>query len=405
MKIKNLYILTSLAWTIIVSLSFTWNYHEASKEQEKVALESSRTFFEYITITRIWNARHAGIYVPITEETQPNPYLEDPLRELKISDQLTLTKINPAYMTRQIAEIATQRDGVQFHMSSLNPINPNNQPSKLEKKILLEFENGLREKGMFINENNQKYYFYMAPLMTTQSCLVCHAKQGYKDGDVRGAISVTYPYLMQFPYLTLLVGHLLIGLTGLILIFIANKKLTKAYQIIQKQAIFDEVTEIPNRRSFSERFENEFKRHSRDQQPLSLIMADIDKFKIFNDTYGHLSGDNCLNRVAQTIQKTLKRPSDFCARYGGEEFVILLPDTEMKGAEQLAEKLRANIEALNISNKNAKHAQVVTISLGVATLTENNLLESDEALIKQADDALYQAKESGRNQVQIFNTQ
>ena len=402
MKIKKLFFVIMFAWITLVSLSFYWNYTVAKEEQERISLESARTFYEYIVITRLWNARHAGIYVPITETTQPNPYLNTLLREITIDENLTLTKVNPAFMTRQLSEIASERDGVQFHMTSIDPINPRNTPTAFEAEVLQSFERGLKEKGVFITEDDQQQYFYMAPIITTKACLVCHAQQGYKEGDIRGGISITLPYVMQMPLISMTLGHILIGFTGLLAIFFATRQLSRAYQTIQKQAVIDELTGIGNRRSFSETIVSEFKRHGRDQQPLSIIMCDIDLFKAYNDNYGHVEGDRCLRQIAKCIQNSLKRQSDFCARYGGEEFVILLPSTDADGAKQFAERLRFNVQNMHIPHEYSPPAREVTISLGVTTSTEETIHNSYEKFINKADEALYNAKKHGRNQVQIY---
>lgn len=401
MKIRKIASFTVLAWMCLVSFSFLWNYSTASKEQERVALESAKTLFKYINITRLWNSQHSAVYVPVTEKTQPNPYINLSSRDIKINNELTLTQINPTYMIQQISDLALKQNGIQFHFTSLTPINPTNRPTELEVKILKEFQNGLTEKGMFITKNNQPYYFYMAPVYTDKSCFSCHPKPELLHNNIGGGISIISSSIMKSPFWELFFGHIVISIVGLFVIFLTYRKLRNAYKIIQKQASIDELTGIPNRRVFSEHIRTEFKRHQRDQQPLSVIMCDIDHFKAFNDTYGHLAGDNCLTKVAQTIQHSLKRPVDFCARYGGEEFIILLPETEQSGAKHFAETVRQEVEALNMQNDKAFH-HIITISLGVATSTKNNPLASYEKLINQADQALYKAKEQGRNQVQTF---
>ncbi len=402
MSVKRFFLFTLLTWILLVSASFAWNYSVASKEQERLAFESAKTFFEYINITRIWNTQHTGVYVPVTHSTHPNPYLNVPNRDIKVNESLTLTQINPAYMIKQISDIAMQKSGVQFHFTSLNPINPANKPSPLETKTLKEFQNGLKEKGQFITQNGQPYYFYMAPIHADESCFGCHPKQDLLHSNIGGGISITSSYMTRTPFLTLFIGHIIIGFIGVIVIMLTSRKLREAYKIIQQQATIDALTGIPNRRVFSERIVTEFKHHLRDKHPLSVIMCDIDKFKEFNDTYGHLAGDECLKQIAQLIQSTLKRPVDFCARYGGEEFIILLPETNQQGAHHFAEHLRQKIEKLNIPNKNVTPLPIVTISLGVATASSQSPVSSYEKLIHQADKALYKAKEQGRNQVQIF---
>ncbi len=188
----------------MITISFFWNYINLKQKREMIARQTARSFFDLLVIIRYWNASHGGVYVPVTEKTLPNPYLDVPLRDIKVNDNLMLTKINPAYMTRQLSEIAKKKEGVQFHITSLKPINPKNRPTPLEEKILKDFEKGIKEKGLFIKKGGKTFYFYMAPLRTEKVCLKCHAKQGYKVGDIRGGISITLPFFMKIPFFPLL---------------------------------------------------------------------------------------------------------------------------------------------------------------------------------------------------------
>lgn len=160
----------------------------------------------------------------------------------------------------------------------------------------------------------------------------------------------------------------------------------------------DGLTGIPNRRYFDDTLERIWKQAIRLSKPVSIIMCDIDDFKAYNDTYGHQKGDECLKLVAQKLSKTLKRPLDMVSRYGGEEFIVLLPDTSLKGATHIAESLREQIESLKIMHETSTATDVVTISLGVASTIPTHK-SSYEVLILAADNALYKAKESGRNRV------
>lgn len=164
----------------------------------------------------------------------------------------------------------------------------------------------------------------------------------------------------------------------------------------------DPLTDIPNRRAFMERIESEFKRSAREKRPISVIMIDIDHFKLYNDAYGHAAGDECLKIAAQAIKNTLKRPADFCARYGGEEFVILLPDTALDAACLLAENIRSNVETMKLPHKESPPLYVVTISLGIAA-TAGSSTATYETVLRQSDQALYMAKQNGRNRVEIFD--
>lgn len=401
MNFKLTVILFSIAWTLLASISFLWNYNNGKQVQERIALESGRSAFNQIQISRLWNASHGGVYVPVTDKTQPNPYLETTLKNIIVNEKLTLTKINPAFMTRQISEITMKEGGVKFHITSLNPLNPNNKPTEKEKGFLEAFSKGVKEKGVFIQTDTKSYYLYMAPLVTKKSCLECHAKQGYTEGDIRGGISVTTPFVTEIPLQPLFISHIVLWLLGIFGIFLAGIYSTSAYLIIEKQAAYDSLTNIPNRRSFQKRLHEEYKINRREKKFLSVIMCDIDKFKTYNDTYGHDGGDECLKRVAKCIQASLKRPADFCARYGGEEFIVLLPNTDIAGAMYIAERIRKDVEKMEIPNKNSSPLPIVTLSLGVATV-EGTSNDPEEVLVKHADIALYHSKEDGRNQSTNF---
>ncbi|NES69123.1 MAG: diguanylate cyclase [Okeania sp. SIO2D1] len=177
-------------------------------------------------------------------------------------------------------------------------------------------------------------------------------------------------------------------------------RLEKLNQELKEIAYIDGLTGICNRRHFEEKLDQEWKRLTRDNASMSIIMVDIDYFKPYNDTYGHQQGDKCLQQVAQTISAAVKRPGDFVARYGGEEFVVVLPNTPIEGALKVAENIRTQIEALRIPHTASAVSQFVTSSLGVANsscLTDSN----PKILLEAADIALYNAKNAGRNQVYI----
>lgn len=179
-----------------------------------------------------------------------------------------------------------------------------------------------------------------------------------------------------------------------------TRKLEDAYEQLKKQSSLDGLTEIANRRHFDEYLDVEWKRAQRDQMPLSIIMADLDVFKLYNDNYGHQAGDECLRKVAAKMQSVLKRPADLVARYGGEEFAVVLPETELTGATGVGEKLRSAVENLSIPHAYSNVSKYVTISLGVATAFPAPGSSSEE-LVNKADQALYRAKQSGRNRVYV----
>ncbi|MFB2934348.1 diguanylate cyclase domain-containing protein [Aerosakkonemataceae cyanobacterium BLCC-F154] len=176
--------------------------------------------------------------------------------------------------------------------------------------------------------------------------------------------------------------------------------LERANQELQRLVNVDGLTQIFNRSHFDRCLTQEWNRSAREKLPLSLILADIDHFKQYNDLYGHIAGDRCLQKVAKTIHNAVKRPSDLAARYGGEEFAILLPNTDLTGAAQLAETIRLMVEQLIITDVPQPSPGRVSISLGVASVIPS-LDDSVDTLVAAADRLLYKAKAQGRNKVCI----
>ncbi|MEZ4603272.1 MAG: diguanylate cyclase [Desulfobacterales bacterium] len=178
----------------------------------------------------------------------------------------------------------------------------------------------------------------------------------------------------------------------------AEAALQEAHEQLRIVAVMDELTQVANRRQFNEKLNSEWLRMQREALPLSLIMCDVDCFKAYNDTYGHQNGDRCLRSIADTLSQVVKRSVDLVARYGGEEFAIIMPNTDLYGAFQVAESIRTAVERLQIPNKASIAAPYITLSLGVSSIVPVRHLSVDD-LIKDADNALYAAKNAGRNQI------
>ena len=176
----------------------------------------------------------------------------------------------------------------------------------------------------------------------------------------------------------------------------AESALQQANEELARLSTTDGLTGLANRRHFDAVLQAEWLKLRREKQPLSLVMADVDFFKRYNDTYGHQPGDRCLSSVAQAIRSQLKRPSDLAARYGGEEFAAILPGTGPEGARHVAELIRGAVERLGLPHSASSAAAHVTISVGVASVIPRDGALPDE-LIRRADEALYRAKKEGRN--------
>jgi two-component system sensor histidine kinase/response regulator len=195
---RRFWLLPLLAWGSLVGISLQDHLDDIAEQSHAVAAEGARNMFRMIVMTRAWNAEHGGVYVPVNDKIQPNPYLDHPRRDLVTTDGQRLTMVNPAFMTRLISELAQRQSGTAFHITSLRPIRPDNTPDDWERQALERFEAGTKEAlgvvGTTGGEKDGRLLRYMAPLLVAKPCLVCHAKQGYKEGDVRGGISVSVPY-------------------------------------------------------------------------------------------------------------------------------------------------------------------------------------------------------------------
>lgn len=214
------------------------------------------------------------------------------------------------------------------------------------------------------------------------------------------------------PYVSSLIGTVFVLLGGIYTFIIIRRKelieetvkertkeLNEANNKLELLSRTDSLTELANRRYFNDYLDLEWNRAIREKIPISLLMIDIDYFKFFNDNYGHIQGDRCLKEVAKELKDSLNRSIDFVARYGGEEFVLVLPNT--LNAEIVAQRCQKNIESLEIPHEYSKVSKYVTVSIGLTTMIPSLELSKTQ-LIMQADKALYQAKEKGRNQICIL---
>lgn len=182
--------------TLLMGASLSVRIDGVRKHNLDLATEGARNMFRMIVLTRQWSAERGGIYVFVSEQTPPNDYLKHPQRDLELKDQRKLTMLNPAYMTRQIAELAAKDPQLhlRLHITSLKPIRLENGPDPWEALALKRFEQGRQEIASVEQEDGKSYLRYMAPLTVNQACLACHEQQGYKLGDVRGGISVSLQF-------------------------------------------------------------------------------------------------------------------------------------------------------------------------------------------------------------------
>lgn len=405
-------LLLALGWTGVIAVSLLTSIHVHRQEIVTIALNVARAYIEKDILYRNWNALHGGIYVPIDTGVSPNPFYPPSVRERDIvtpsGRQLTL--INPAYMTRQIYELAQKEYKIAGRITSLKPLRPENKADAWETAALQDFERGSKEISSVVTEDSLRYLRLIRPLITEESCLACHAPQGYQKDDIRGGISVRLPMeifelALRKEVGLLLTGHGVMWSLGLIGLYVgytglrrrteerdlAEVELTRVNAILENQATTDSLTGICNRRKFLELFQMKIQEARRYALPLALIFFDIDHFKSINDTYGHETGDHVLQELTRIVSGMV-RQTDIFARFGGEEFVILVHNNDVQTGRELAEKIRFNVEQHSFPQVGS-----LTCSFGATQFYPDDTAES---IIKRADDAMYAAKQSGRNRVE-----
>ena len=229
-----------VVWTACIAGSSLWNLHQQRRHVREMMRNSAQTTFENDILYRRWVARRRGVYVRVSESTPPNPYLDVPDRDVTTTSGLSLTLVNPAYMARQVNEMAGSAGGSRGHITSLKPIRPENAPDAWETAALQAFEQGVKEVCSVERTGQGEYLRLMRPFITERDCLRCHAAQGYAEGDIRGGISVSVPTAplraIEGPMTThMALAHLGLWAVGLVGIGISRQSLGKEI-LVREQA-------------------------------------------------------------------------------------------------------------------------------------------------------------------------
>ncbi|SNB47836.1 diguanylate cyclase [Geobacter sp. DSM 9736] len=370
--------------------------------------EQAISYVDLLAYMRIWNLQYSGVYVEKRPGVESNIYL----RKLNIDPDIsagdrTFTVRNHAIMIKELSRISERRDGSRFRAVSLTPLSPENGPDKVERAALLRFEQGEKESWIIERKTGATPVFrYVVPLYADRSCLECHTTQGYNVGSIIGAVSVTVPIgsiikEQQSNKILFIVGAL--ATTGFLVglcYFLTWRLVTKLDQVqrhLKEQATTDELTGLKNRRRIMSRLDEEYQRSCRLDEPLCLILIDIDHFKKINDSHGHPFGDVVLKNVAKRMGETLRK-YDVIGRIGGEEFLIVAPGTTLDEAVVLAERLRNTISSEPVSDGTTE----VTVTVSAGVVIGDVLDGTISTLLKRVDNALYKAKHEGRNRVAVL---
>lgn len=396
------YLNLCLVISLVIAAIYLGIYLRNSRLLMETVKQQASSYFDLIVRARRWNADYGGVYVEKKNGVETNRYLREVGTEPDVvaADGRVFTLRNPALMTKEISNIFSEQNGVQFHITSLQLLNKENAPDLFEQRALKKFEEGAREVSEIEAGPAGPRFRYMAPLKVEQSCQNCHYKFNYTVGDIRGGISVSIPF-KEIENELALNRQAIIGLSIISLVLLLGSsylmltqmsaKIEAVHRALEEVSITDELTGLRNRRFLMTRFHEEFERTKRLGSSLGLFMVDLDHFKSINDSCGHPFGDLVLKSVAGAIAEMV-REYDLAARYGGEEFAVVVADMSRQDMMALAERIRETIAALSISND---HTSIrVTASIGLA-ITDDG--DTPETLLKRADASLYKAKHEGRN--------
>jgi diguanylate cyclase (GGDEF)-like protein len=353
-----------------------------------------------------WRSRDGRIWFP----TMKGVVVINPA-ELRTNDQPPPVHIERALVNgvqadpRQMSELPRGRSNLEFHYSAPSFLGTD----RIKFRYMLEgFDSEWSEPVM----RREAYYTNIPPGPYRFRVIACN-----NDG-VWNEAGASFEFRLKPHFYQTWWFYLLSAVVVALLIFVGHhlrvrrlalrerrlaeivaertRELEAVNEKLHQQAILDDLTGIANHRRFREFLDHEWRRAARNSTSISIVLIDVDRFKSYNDTYGHQAGDQCLRRVAEALREAASRATDLVARYGGEEFVAVLTDTDEAGAVEVAEKMREQVESLNIAHSETLR---ITVSAGVASATP--LSGTPDDLIRAADEALYQAKRSGRNQVRL----
>lgn len=281
-------------WLILVTLgvgiSWVWNLQTLEQHALSIAVERGRYTFKIIQSTRLWVAQHGVAYVRSDEKTPSNPYLDIKEKDITTPSGVALTAVNPAYMTRQLSGILNRQHDLAVHLTSLKPLNPNNQPDPWEASALEQFAQGVTENVEIVEQDETRLVRYMAPLFVKEACMQCHSKQGYQVGDVRGGISVSFDFQ---PFLQSTQGqkeniHAIHVAAWLVLSFFSYLTLVliQRHENVQEQARKD-AENLVELRTMELRDEVQFRRNAENQLKMLIDSTEEGIFGI--DDQGRLT--------------------------------------------------------------------------------------------------------------------
>jgi len=390
-KNQKYWLIVFSIWTLIAASSGVWNLIAIDEHARMMARERGENFFEVIQLVRHWNAAYGPVYLPISNQTPPNPYLTFPQRDVVTESGLKLTMVNPAYMTRQISELAGDNH-VYFHLTSLKPIRPANKPDQWERKALETFHQGKMEVVEMTQMHGKRVFRYMAPLKVQAACLACHAVQGYKIGDIRGGLSVNIDaeeviksldaqrqlvvvvHVAAWLFVTILL-YTFLRATRKHTLFLEGVNYAKQKDLQRHKSKLDEstralndlvtrdtITGVHTAEHFKKLSSMTWNTAISNGSQVSILLLEVDHFKDFNQNYGALEGDFCLKQVTRAITANSADKGSIVARYGGASFVVMIKGLDAGEAYDVAEKIHGAVLGLRIPHETSEISKYVTVT-------------------------------------------
>lgn len=404
----SLKILTILGWTVMVVTSITLATYNQYSHSIKIAEDILESNFAKDASLRTWAASHGGIYVPIDgKRTVPSPYMSHMLeRDLETPLGTKLTLMNPASMLRQINEESIGLYGTKLHSTALELLNPNNAADEWERRALLAFQEQpeLDKVLEFSDINGVSNIRLMRPMLVNSTCLKCHGHQDtYKNITRAGGVSVSMPISdiktlaiqsLQFTAL----AHLIFWIFGMWLIRLIYKKEQITIDKLEHLANNDNLTGLANRYAYNVKMQELIT--TKNVNNIHMLFLDLDNFKAINDTLGHSVGDLLLQNVAKRLQNRISGFELF-ARFGGDEFVFLFKNISKTSIlEKVAQRIHKVFEEEFMLNSYDVHT---TVSIGISSYPDST--KDAEGLLRNADVAMYCAKQMGKARYAIYDAQ
>ncbi len=400
--IKRFTIQLVIAAVVFTAITYTAIYFRTESLLRESLRQQAEDHFELIVTARAWNADQGGVWVPMTQGVEPNPYLEDLAVDAtaETTEGVPLTLRNPAVMAREISQLLEARSGISYHLVALDPLNPVNAPDEWEREALVGFDSSREPQWTIAETGDGTVFRYIHSLTVDSSCVGCHRSQGYEIGDVVGATTIEIPFdvlerqLGNNALVLALLGTLSAGAAVTSIRLMTDRlghRVQDANERLADAARTDELTGLLNRRGSFTRLAQELARAERDGTPLSVASMDLDHFKAVNDRYGHIAGDETLRHVAVILDRE-SRSYDVLGRLGGEEFLLIAPGIGLQEACAVAERMRDRIAAEPTMYDET--AIPITISIGVVEMRPG---DDADTLLLRADQTLYAAKDAGRD--------